>query len=481
MIRCILILSIAVCGIVQSFASPSNVKVVVDERFELNSIVWRLAGAKEYSQCDVAVYAAEVDSFFAPYASHPIVDYCKTIRDSTGIGYDAISTASSFMRISDGAIVLTSDTMPQYLAVKDKRWTAAMYEEYVRLLDDFYRSSHFNKFFTEHQWLYQLAESEFKKNVMQAGTKWFDDFWGIPIDSYVIFLSITNGPSNYGNISVPGYDNGILMGCCYSTDSVAATYNSSAFNVMLHELMHKVANPIASQYRQLFDAQIDTIFPVIKDALMMGAYGRESVIPEWFTRMGTLCYLWHNNRDSLTISNMLTNDMAVGFRWQRDAFRLMRDSFDTARDRYPHFEDFIPRLASFLTDYVADTAHLQPAPSVVNVWYNVDDTIVLSQTDTLKVYFQFSCDMNPTGGVQSGPEDENIDNATLDKFFRINKEMTYAQRFQWIDKRTFTALVPSEYLHELPSFTIRLFLHTFESTERIPGVGYPTVKLPIRE
>lgn len=53
----------------------NDIKVEVDEIHELNSIVWRLAGAEEYSQCYIPGYADDIDNYFDGYKEHPLIAY----------------------------------------------------------------------------------------------------------------------------------------------------------------------------------------------------------------------------------------------------------------------------------------------------------------------------------------------------------------------------------------------------------------------
>ena len=45
----------------------------VDERVELLSIVFRLAGNSEYNMNLLPAYTVEIDRYFAPYKDHPAV------------------------------------------------------------------------------------------------------------------------------------------------------------------------------------------------------------------------------------------------------------------------------------------------------------------------------------------------------------------------------------------------------------------------
>lgn len=482
--KIILSLALAVMAVVSLAAGSKREPVIaVEEKFELNSIVWRLAGANEYSQCNLPVYAADIDTFFAPYRNHPIIKYCNDIRAATGVSYDAVSTMSGLLTIRGGHVVAVSDTAAAFLVSRDKRWSVETFTEYVRLLDDFYRTSNFKKFFRRHRSLYRLAESEFRNKVMMPGTGWFVDFWGHEVTSYTVYLSLTNGSSNYGDVPVEGSDNAVLVGCAIHNDSLSlpVTYDPSTISILVHELMHKVANPVAAKYEYMFADAIDSIYPGIAGRLMNAAYDRPSVMPEWFTRLGTICFMKDNNLNAQYIDRTIDGDEYQGFVWQKKAYQLMLDSFYTDRTKYRYFEDFVPQLSAFLTEFVADSANFLPVPEVVDCMFNIGkevEEISLSALDTLKVAFIFSEDMDSRYGVQMVADNQEVLNANCKL---MQERMTKEQIYVWRDKRTFEVVVPTEYLKGLGMFAIRLHLYDFQSERGVGGFGFAMVRLPVTE
>ena len=70
--------------------TAQTVAVRSDPRIELLTVIFRLAGAEEYDQCQVPVYAAAIDSAFGRYRGHPAIALAKRIREEHGIGFDAV-------------------------------------------------------------------------------------------------------------------------------------------------------------------------------------------------------------------------------------------------------------------------------------------------------------------------------------------------------------------------------------------------------
>ena len=61
----------------------------VDERVELLSIVFRLAGNPEYSMNTFPKYSTEIDQYFALYTSHPGIQMAGALSARKGVSFDA--------------------------------------------------------------------------------------------------------------------------------------------------------------------------------------------------------------------------------------------------------------------------------------------------------------------------------------------------------------------------------------------------------
>jgi hypothetical protein len=64
------------------------IEVRIDRRFELMSIVFRLADFSEYRMGNVTDYNEAVDRFFSPFKEHAAVRMAREIRQS--VAFDAI-------------------------------------------------------------------------------------------------------------------------------------------------------------------------------------------------------------------------------------------------------------------------------------------------------------------------------------------------------------------------------------------------------
>src|SRR5579862_1112995 len=118
----------------------------VDERLELLSIVFRLAGNGEYNMNRLPGYTEDIDRHFAPYKEHPAVAAARRLAASNKIGYDAVMS----MAISLSAPPELKPLVPFTADVPDRRWGVETTETFLPLLRDFYRDSKFAAFSEAH-------------------------------------------------------------------------------------------------------------------------------------------------------------------------------------------------------------------------------------------------------------------------------------------------------------------------------------------
>src|SRR5262249_17729816 len=103
--------------VTQSTPAPTP---YVDERVELMSIIFRLAGNVEYHMDLLPLYSADIDRYFAPYKNHPCVQMAHALAEKDdGVGFDAVmSMAISLSPPPElKPLVTFSSTIP------DKRWS----------------------------------------------------------------------------------------------------------------------------------------------------------------------------------------------------------------------------------------------------------------------------------------------------------------------------------------------------------------------
>ena len=70
--------------------SARSLRVVVDPRVELLSLIFRLAGNPEYNMARVESYAGDAEKQFGRFRSHAVVTLAQELRGTQGVSYDAV-------------------------------------------------------------------------------------------------------------------------------------------------------------------------------------------------------------------------------------------------------------------------------------------------------------------------------------------------------------------------------------------------------
>jgi hypothetical protein len=331
----------------------------VDERFELNSIVFRLADAEEYVNNQVVNYAADIDAYFTAYKDHPVVQYVKEIREQDEVAYNAISSLSYLLEISNNNIHLKPQTDLDAFFRDEPRWTKETLNQYLKLLNTFYKKTKFKTFYNQHRDLYVETEKRFDELLKNIHSDWFQSFFGKPLGNPSIYISLSNGRSNYAlNSYDRSSDYGIIIGCNNVDKEGIPTFingfdengnpyfDSNKFLVIVHEFSHHFSNPLVFQYEQEMIGAAEKIFPYVEKPLTNAAYGyTSSTLIEGFNALFTNMYF--KEYPTRFEKYSIRYDEDKGFVWMRRAVRFM-DNFLKDRNLYPTIEDFLPQLVSFI-------------------------------------------------------------------------------------------------------------------------------------
>lgn len=273
---------------------------MVDERFELVSLVFRLAEREEYSE-EITAYQKEVSKTFAGFHNHPVVRYAKTLS----FGYDAVFNYAVHIVNEDGRFVLIDDI--DFL-VEDGRWTKETAKVFLDYLNGFYVDTDYAAFFNSHL---PFFENETEKFIRLA-YRYIDlDWFGQYVDTDYLRCIYTPSAiqNNYAAVVNKKY---VYCGV-------------TGGGAIVHEFCHSFANPLARiwyEENELFKKWCDDSVkwmrnPSYSDALIVAG--------EYVTRAYNCLYdLEHGyfeQRNSL--SQHLMMERSYGFRYIDDVFNMI--------------------------------------------------------------------------------------------------------------------------------------------------------------
>jgi hypothetical protein len=350
----------------------------VDERIELLSIVFRLAGNQEYNSEEYKEYAKDINSHFSRYKNHPLIQFAKLLADSNSVGYDAVMCMAVHVtgRPFFLPIVPFSDTIPE------KRWGKLDALKFDSLLRKFYTDAHCDEFFANENKLYKNAERSFQVLYGKLDAKWYKEFYGqVPDSRFNLAIGLCNGGSNYGvKVDFPGKQEQIyaIIGAWTFDNKGSPVFPSKKYlPTLIHEFSHSFVNNLVNKNEAKFKKAGIIIYSRDTAIMARQAYAEwKTMISESLVRASVIEYLKVHDQDGKAAEKQIKEELGNGFLWMRELVSLV-DSFVTDRKRYPTFEAFMPRIENFynrvathLDDFANNFDRLRPHVSFLEPFQN---------------------------------------------------------------------------------------------------------------
>jgi hypothetical protein len=230
--------------------------VGVDTRVELLSIVFRLAGAPEYVNNDLADYAAAVDRHFAAHHDHPVVQQARALRATLGVSHDAVMMMATHLGALPG--------LPERVAFDDttivlhQRWRPAEARAFAAALRQFVVDAEVQQFFAEQAPFYRATSARLRELVEQRiEPQWFEKFFGAGADDrFVLVPGLLNGGGSFGPRVAPREgpeELWAIIGTWTHDSTGIPTFPEGRAYTIAHEFAHSFVNPVIARHRQQFE------------------------------------------------------------------------------------------------------------------------------------------------------------------------------------------------------------------------------------
>lgn len=422
----------------------------ISEPFELTSIVFRLAGAKEYISNDIPCYANDINNYFASYKTHKIIDFVKSLRENYQIGYDAVANAAALIEIKNRKVKIKNGTDAETINKYDHRWSPSLFKTFVTLLDHFYKKTKFDQFFLQHTELYNIAQERMNKLLCEVDTQWFDIFFGEKLNARIV-LSLCNGPKNYA-FALNSNNFGIVIGTGCDKEGLPF-YGKRIIYTLLHELSHGFTNKRVDYVWNQIDSSAHTIYPYVQQKMYNNAYGSPKVvINEWLTNLFTLMYFRENPID-IPYKYFIIPYMSKGFIWLERSDKFM-DYFYENRKKFRTIDDYMPQIAghiNFIADHFEDILkeYENRHPYIVDIF----PASYTSEIDTIKI--KFSESMKGSHGMKP------LDDKSI-------LYLPYLNMPFWKDEFTYTIIIDKSKLTKGETYGFRLHSQFFQSKRNFP-------------
>ncbi len=389
-----------------AYAQSETVQPKVDERTELLSIIFRLAGAKEYVNNDIPSYSKDIDEYFAPFKGHDAIKFAQKVRVEHGVSYDAVMSLAIALEISD-SVRLCKNLSPISI---DDRWGMDNVNIFVNLLNKFYFETRFKKFFSDHSVLYKIAESRFSGIINDVDFDWFEKFYGKSAkDNFNLILRIQNR-GNYGTkviLNDGTEDLYAIMGRCIADSSGQPFYLKGIDNIVVHEYNHSFCNPLIDAYYPAMEPASARIYEPVKEILSSQAYGSPKTMEyENLVRACVIMYYQRNGVDEDLLKRQVAGELANGFIWIDKLVDLL-GVYEKNRDKYPTLSDFMPEIIK-LESSISPTKILKEieanSPKIVSI--SIQDKSKEVDPNITEITLTFDRPMLFKNGVSYGQQGE---------------------------------------------------------------------------
>ncbi len=333
-------------------AGDVNVDVSVDPRVELISIIFRLAGNEEYSDCRIPGYDKDIKKYFKPYKNHSAVKYAAWLRRARGMGFNApMALAVHVGDLPNLEQLVPLEPLPAEL---DSRWRPAEARKFLERARLFAKESNFGKFYNDHRPMYEKAISDLTQLIEnQAHFEWFEQFFGKGTKPHMsVPLGFTNGPSSYGASVVIDDQKHIysVLGVWQCDMLGNPKFHKGLVGTIHHELCHSYSNPIVFKYSDELRQAGQRIFPKLKDKMRSQAYAEwQTMMCEYVVRVCTIQY-YKQYETADTVERAIKYNIKRGFVGMRELNEVV-SKYEDERDKYPTFESFFPRVVEFFNQY----------------------------------------------------------------------------------------------------------------------------------
>lgn len=342
----LIILLVSILNFSQEKLTPK-----VDEKVEIVSTVFRLAGAEEYSQDYNKKYVADINTYFDAYKNSGIVEFIKQNRNKNGLGRDAVMSMALHLSFKNGKF----SQIKEKVNLLDKRWEKVDKKQFVSLLNQFYKTTNFQQFFNNHSEDYKKAEDEYQTTILSDFNQgWYSKFYGKKAsEDYNIILGYGNGGGNYGIKTHPEKQketvNAVVGMSSFDKDGNAIFDKNEFQPLLIHEFNHSFINYILEMddNKSKLENSAKIIYELVKEDMESQAYTNwEIMINESLVRASVVRYMIDNKYSQKEINEEISIQEKRKFLWIKDLVELL-GKYDNNRKQYPTLESFYPEIISF--------------------------------------------------------------------------------------------------------------------------------------
>jgi hypothetical protein len=304
--------------------NADRVRIAVDGRIELFSILCRLAGNREYNRAFASSYVTAVDTYFAPFKDDPAVQATRALHQKLGISFNAPLTLAVHLDDRLQPIAPLSPLPPGL----DERFANAPLADYLTQVRRFAERTRFTAFLHTQSSYFGRVEQRFREFMADKPiVSWFDATFGKRSRaSYLVVPGLLTGPMNYGlrAIGRDGTEHIVQVMNLEGMDAGGLPHPAEMTQALLaHELAHTYVNPIIESHFTSLRTVVEPAFDKVREAMSRQAYSNPTIMTdESVVRAVTLLYL--NDRAGADAARRsLAEQERLSFLWTYDLSRSL--------------------------------------------------------------------------------------------------------------------------------------------------------------
>jgi len=421
-------------------ARAQELRAQVDPRVELMSILFRLAGNKEYHHCRVPLYDQAIDTYFSPYRDHEAVQLARSL----GVGFEAPMKIAAYVRDVDTLGERVPFDRPSVHLFE--KWDPGKARAFLSAARQFAADTDFEDFLKSQQPLYEATNDRLEAFLQEkADLVWLIRFFGLPGPAaFVIVPGLANGAPSYAArlIDEAGAEEIYAIPGVSKVDAEGLpVFDSDWGATMTHEIAHTYVNPAVDKFAARMEKAAGRIYEAVAPAMQRQSYGNwKTMLNESLARAATIEYVMeHDGPQAARI--VIGKENSRSFFWMSGLVDLL-ETYRKGREQYPTFESFMPRVVVFFNQAAANIHELTDSlqPKVVST--SIADGARDVDPGVTRIAIRFSMPMNPNGPdksakVSGGRFDQT--GAALTIPVTLEPERDYAIPLRWSGGQSFVS------------------------------------------
>lgn len=341
-----------------------NTEPYVSETVELMGIIFRLAGASEYCECQVAIVAYSADYYFASMKDHRAVTLAKLYRNF-GVAHDAVTGYANQLIFDDQGKIIFDPDYQEGSNTSFDRWSYAEKISMLTEVNSFYTESNFHAWFEYIRPERKAAIAAFKEKC-NMDYAWLDSFYGkVENISSRIILSFMTGGHSHGISFVRKngtYQLTPVFGAFIQTDA-GITFRGD-IGTLAHEFSHPYCNPLIDANWNAIQAKATEVYNKVSDLMTTGqAYGHPKIMMyETLVRACTIRYMMSHGYEHLE-DHLISYHENLGFIMVKTIANAL-ERYEQESDKYETLSDFMPEIIKAVNEFDPDKVETAEADTL---------------------------------------------------------------------------------------------------------------------